>query len=323
MKKIILFIFGLILLVFVITFKLDLSTLGSLIGQKISGPFYLMISLLIISQLLFRSLRFMFLYNNSAFDSRIHFLASCLLSSASFFVALATPNKTGDMLRGLLHKKRMLEITAVTTVEYLLDIGVFFLIPVLGLLLVCSSYSLEIIAGYTVLAVLLLSLFCLFKFLRQKKIFTHWKWYINNKDKIQLGLHYYKESLKNKFSLSLGFLFTCFFHGTYHVIFYMVLHKLGAKTTILETIFSAGVGFLIGSLTFIPMGMGSRDASAYGVLVSLGTNPEIAMSSVIIMRSLSLSLALASGLCYFITVYTGAGLKGVTSKLDWDDNTNR
>ena len=105
-------------------------------------------------------------------------------------------------------------------------------------------------------------------------------------------------------------------------IFYMVLHELGANTTILQTIFSAGVGFFIGSLTFIPMGIGSRDASAYGVLVSLGTNPEIAMSSVIIMRSLSLSLLLVSGLCYFVTVYRGAGLKGVKSKLAWDDNIN-
>ena len=101
----------------------------------------------------------------------------------------------------------------------------------------------------------------------------------------------------------MGIFLSCLLFGFYFIIFYIVLSKLGAHTTFLETSISAGLGVFIGALSFIPMGMGTRDASTCGALVYFGTDYSIALTSIIIMRSLFLSLILVSGFCYFVTIF--------------------
>jgi uncharacterized membrane protein YbhN (UPF0104 family) len=120
--------------------------------------------------------------------------------------------------------------------------------------------------------------------------------------KLQTFKQYFKAGLQSRFILTAGLLFTVLFHGIYYVLFHAVLSQLTGGVAFTDVLFSAGVGMLVGALTFIPMGIGTRDASTYGLLCSLGIDADAAMASVIVMRSLTLWLVLGSSICYFAVI---------------------
>lgn len=302
MKNILLLLVGAALFVVLIVFRPDLPNVIALVSEKISWTFYILIVLLITIQLPLRSLRFKILLDTLVKDSGISLLDSFMLTSASFFIALASPNKSGDMLRGLLHTDQRWEITAISMLEYLFDCLVVLLVPLLGIFMVYGSYSTQIAIGYLGISIGLALVFVIFRYFPVENILSNFHYYRNNKSGIRLLKTYLGKGLRSKYTWFIGVLFTCLFYGLYFLIFYAVLHRLGAQITVLEIIVSAGVGVFVGSLTFIPMGMGTRDASIFGLLLSMGTNSEIAMSSVIIMRSLSIPIICVSGLCYFISI---------------------
>lgn len=163
-------------------------------------------------------------------------------------------------------------------------------------------YYFEIVTVYTLLVCGPAVLYVLFKYLYLKGRLNKVKWYRRNKEKFETLKLYFGKGLRNRFVLLSGFLITCLFYGIYFVIFHAVLHRLGAQTTFLQTLLAAGVGVFLGSVTLIPMGLGSRDVSIYGVLTAFGTDSTLALSSVVIIRSLSLPLLTVSGLCYFLAV---------------------
>ena len=299
--NIILLSVGVLIFVFLIVFKFDLSSFVSTVSGNISWVFYIFISLLIILQLVCRSLRFNLLFNH-IFEGKISLRDSFLLTGASFFVAMATPNKLGDTTRGLFFRAKGVEITAVTMIEYLFDTFVLVGIAFLGLTIVYRQYLGRFIPALAILVIGLAVLFYLIKYGKAEKLADRFNWYRKIRGKIELLKSYFKAGIRSKFVLTTGFIFSCFFIAIYFFIFYLVLHQLGADTSIIDVLLSAGVGMFIGTLTFIPMGMGTRDASTYGLLCSVGTDPQIAISSVIIMRSLYIPLLLVSSLCYFLAI---------------------
>jgi len=269
-----------------------------------------LIFLSIAGQLIFRSLRFKALFENLVDDARISFVNSFLLTSASFFVALATPNKAGDMLRGLFYNSRRWEITAISIIEYLMDCLIVLIIPVVGLVFVYRSYRTEIIIGYAVFILGGAIVAVVLKYLPMDHVLSRVPVLHRYGEGGSLLKTHVGRGLGSTYVWSTGLLFTSLTHGLYFAIFFLVLHKLGAEVSMLETVVTTGAGFMIGALTFVPMGMGTRDASVFGLLLSVGTESEIAMSSVIIMRSLSLSLVFFSGLCYFVSIRRLKGSEG-------------
>ncbi len=215
---------------------------------------------------------------------------------------MATPNKSGDIARGFFVKDHFYEITAISTFEYLIDILVTLLIPLFGLFFVYGSFLDEIKLFYILLGIVSILLFTGYRMLSGKNIIEKSAIYKRYQPKIHQLITPMKTGFSNKNVLFSGVLITLFYHGTYFAVFYLILRNLGAGTTVLETVFAAGVGFIVGSMTFMPMGIGTRDISSYGMLVSLGTDSELAITAVTIMRSLSITLMIISGLCYFNAV---------------------
>jgi uncharacterized membrane protein YbhN (UPF0104 family) len=299
MKTILSLLFGVTLFVTLIWAKFDDISLVSTISQKLSGIFYISIFLLVNCHLVFRATRFMSLFNNS-FENKISFTVSFLLSSASFFIALITPLKVGDTLRGLFLKDQLWKITAITLIEFIYDAIIMIIIPLLGILLLYQTYLAEITTGLAVVTLFLLVAIILYKCF--SFALPGLDYYDKYRDNYLLLKRFLKTIIVGKMSLLFGLLQTCLIFGVYFLLFYATLRKFGAQITFFETVVAGGIGILIGSLSFIPMGVGTRDASAYGILVSLGVNSEMAMSTVVIMRSLSLSLILVSSICYFICV---------------------
>lgn len=292
---------GIVLFIALVLFKLNLTDFAKTVSERLSWTFYSFIFIAVIAQLVFRSIRFRLLFNN-VFEYKMPRLRSFLLASASFFVALATPVKLGDMIRGIFVKGKGMEITAISIIEYLLDVLVVFAVPVFGPIFLYHYYLFDIAAAYFILALVLLVIFILLRYSHIKDFFLKTQLYRKYHEKIAILKLYFKKGIKNKAILSMGLFYTCLSYSVNFTIHYVVLKKLGAGTTFLEIVIAAGTGVLLGSLTFIPMGLGTKDVSIYGVLTALGTDPDLALSSVVIMRSLSLSLVLVSGTCYFLSV---------------------
>lgn len=292
---------GILIFVFLIAFKFDLSSLATTISSKISWGFYIFISLLVVLQMVIRSLRFNLLFNY-VFEDRMSLKDSFLLTGASFFVAMATPNKLGDTARGLFFREKGVEVTAIALIEYLFDTFVIVGIALMGVVFVYRQYLSTFILLLVIAAAGCFGLFCVIKSSRVKTFAERLSWYHKIQDKALVLKGHFTTGIKSKFVLSLGFISSCFFIMVYFLIFYLVLCRLGAAPSVTDVVFSTGVGMLIGALTFIPMGMGTRDISTYGLLQVVGIAPEIAISSVIIMRSLSITLLLVCGLCYFLTL---------------------
>lgn len=300
-KNILLLFIGILIFIFLIAFKFDLSKLASTISDKISWGFYIFISLLIILQLVCRSTRFKLLFNH-VYEDKISFKKSFFLTGASFFVAMATPNKLGDASRGFFFREKGVEVTAITLIEYLFDTLVITAIAFLGVVIIYREYLSKLVLLAVIAIAGLAILFYLVKCDKIKELINRFNWYQKIKAKIELLKLYVKTGVKSKFVLSTAFVFSCSFMAIYCLIFYMVLCRLGSDVSMITILFSTGAGMFIGCLTFIPMGMGTRDLSTYGLLCSVGVDPEIAISSVIIMRSLTISLILVCGFCYFVAV---------------------
>ena len=298
-KKILLILLGIILFVALIFEKFDYSTFVATISTKISWPFYFFISILISFQLVFRALRFSVLFNN-AFKKKIVFSDSYFLTSAIFFIALITPNKIGDTLRGLLYKSQQIEITAISFIEFLLDTLVVVLIPLVGIFLIDDKTLIKTIIGYVIIVLFAMGvvIYLLMFGSRILNINFHQKY----KNKINSFQQYFKKGFDSRISLVVSFFYTALTMLIYFMAFYIVLRKLGGEISYVETLFAASAGLLIGAMSFIPMGIGTRDVTAYAILISNQVVPEIALSAIIIMRSLSMTLILISGLCYFIAI---------------------
>jgi len=299
-KQILMILIGLVVLILLVAYKLDLSAFATIVLERMSWFFYFFISLLIIVQLLLRSIRFRILISGFSGYS-ISFLDSFILTAASNFIALATPNKSGDLLRGLFIKKYRWEVTAVSILEYLFDVFVVITVPAISFCIVFNERITQIAGAYFAAVFVLIVLFYLFKYCNFQVI-RKVKWLGKFNDKVGLLKVHMSDLFKNKFSLFYAMVLSVFSYGCYFIIFYLVLHRLNAHTTFLETIVASGVGVFVGSLTFIPMGLGSRDISSYGMLLSLGTDAELALASVVIMRSLTLSVLVVSCIGYFVSI---------------------
>jgi uncharacterized membrane protein YbhN (UPF0104 family) len=294
---------GVVIITLLLAFKLDLSTFVATVSENISLGFYILISLSITLQLVCRAFRFNLLYNRIQPD-RMSFKNSLLLTGASFLVAMATPNKLGDTSRGLFFREKGVEVTAVTVIEYLFDTFAVVGIALVGTAAVYRRYLAIPVVTMLLLIAGLVGLYYLLErdvLARLPDRFTRLR---NLAGKLQAFKIFFGAGLKSRFVLGAGLLFTGLFHAIYFLLFYAVLSQLKTGVALTDVLFSAGVGMFVGALTFIPMGIGTRDASTYGLLCSVGVDPHAAMASVIIMRSLTVWLILGSAVCYFAAVRT-------------------
>jgi uncharacterized membrane protein YbhN (UPF0104 family) len=277
---------GVVIITLLLAFKLDLSTFVATVSENISLGFYILISLSITLQLVCRAFRFNLLYNRIQPD-RISFKNSLLLTGASLFF-----------------REKGVEVTAVTVIEYLFDTFAVVGIALVGTAAVYRRYLAIPVVTMLLLIAGLVGLYYLLErdvLARLPDRFTRLR---NLAGKLQAFKVFFGAGLKSRFVLGAGLLFTGLFHAVYFLLFYAVLSQLKTGVALTDVLFSAGVGMFVGALTFIPMGIGTRDASTYGLLCSVGVDPHAAMASVIIMRSLTVWLILGSAVCYFAAVRT-------------------
>jgi uncharacterized protein (TIRG00374 family) len=296
-KTTLLLILGCALFVILIPSQAHVHKLISLISNNISWKFFFGVNVLIFFQLIFRTIRFKCLLN-LLFSRQITFLKSFNLTSASYFVALATPNKSGDMIRGALSESNRLETLAISVNEYILDVLLVIFTPLSVFLIDYSLYQKNIITGYVIICLSLVLFLIFIVKVRWDKILIRFSLYQKHREKIKTTIKFFLEFHKNKLAMITGLVLTFFSYALYFIAFYLVLKKLGADITFLQTVVAASCAVFLGAISFVPMGMGTRDASSFALLTLMGVPAEIAASAVVVVRSLSLTLLLTGGLCY-------------------------
>lgn len=310
MRKILLLALGIFLFGMFVFLKLDIHQVSETISTHFTLRFYALLCILILLQPFLRAIRFYLLFNRF-YAQHLRFSRSFLLSTASFFVALCTPNKSGDLVRGLFSADNRSEITFISINEYLMDIILVVAIPGLGLFLGMAEVFHEVVSGYVILgafAAISCLVFIIFsRFRWMQKIFHRFS---GMKNTFATGKEAGLAMMKRPFLVILGLVLTFFVYAVYFLAFYLVFRYMDAGIGFFHTMVAAGVGVFVGSLTFIPMGMGTRDISAYGMFVLFGVDAHTSAAAVLLIRSLSLVLLVSGGICYFIAVLSPQNSKG-------------
>jgi len=214
----------------------------------------------------------------------ISFKESMIQVGSSFFLGSITPSRIGEYSRVLSSKTKKKELTAVFTIEYLSDLIALLVIPLISSMVIL--YKIEMISiVIAILLIVIVSLIILFSmdlpdrlFL---KLFPKRKGFIENKKEVlRLFFRYSKNIRTNIGSIIVG------------IIMYLILYSIGWILLIsfgLDISYSTAVagfsiGQLVGILTFIPLGLGTREASILGLFVALGYSSGSITSSLVIIR---------------------------------------
>ncbi|MEE8401453.1 MAG: lysylphosphatidylglycerol synthase transmembrane domain-containing protein [Candidatus Hydrothermarchaeaceae archaeon] len=297
-RKIQLLIGILILMLYI--WKLDVvGSLGNL-KEKINYP-YLVIAFLMSSSILaVRAVRWAYVARKM--DIALLSLTDSLkYTGASFFVSLLTPGKVGDASRMLFMKDSdKTRVLAGVSTEYLIDVFITILLPLaLSLLFI---YEVELFAGILILFSLLGALIALslskISTERIARIVTG-----KNADMVAKNRDNYIETLKH--GLKFEIVIVCFALSlvmrllTYSAI-YIAFMSIYIEIDVLTLFAGLAMGQLVGVISFIPMGLGSREVGSLGFFVFMGYDPVVMGGALIVARLLTLSPLIASYAFYLM-----------------------
>jgi uncharacterized protein (TIRG00374 family) len=305
MKRYIMLVLGCLILAFFFLIT-DFNKVIVAISEEFSWEKYIVLFVSINLYLILKALRFklLMLY---AYAVKTSYKNVFHLISASFFLALVTPGKVGELSRPFFANKNRLKIGLVTIYEYLLDIFLMLFIPI-ACVLYFDNFSFYMDEFLLVALMFFILFYALYKFksflmsliyylLKKNKKFADEKFQLNDVRKDFFDL------LKKKQVLFTSIIFTIATHFVYFLILFIILKDFGSHIHFWQVIVALSLGILVGVFTFMPFGLGTRDLSTYGFLIFFGVDPLIAATSVIILRSLTISLLLFSGASYFFLSY--------------------
>jgi uncharacterized protein (TIRG00374 family) len=90
--------------------------------------------------------------------------------------------------------------------------------------------------------------------------------------------------------------------GLEALAFYWILQAMGADVSLTLAIFIYAVAMLAGALSFMPGGLGSTEAVMVGLLVSSGVELPDAIAATVLLRLVTLWLAVGLGTVVLIQI---------------------
>jgi len=298
-KKILLFLFGFLVLLIAL-WKVDFINGISQVKNIINWKYIILCAILINSVIIFRAIRWKYMISMLKI-SKISFWQSMKIVGPSFFIASITPSRIGEISKVLLTKDKKKTLAAFG-VEYLGDFLAVLLVPAFFLMIYLQDvkYFLiifsSIILALTVMFFLLKNAFIdrifLLIFPNKKMIIKH------KKELTAIFTSYIKNKKVVLWSLTIGILNYLIFY----LIGYVVIISLGINIDILTVITGLSIAQIIGIITFIPLGIGTREVSALGFFMLNGLNSSMTMNALIILRLLAFLPILFGYLLYLIRI---------------------
>ena len=300
MKKIIYFywIFFVILIATIIYF---FNTFSLEILKQLTPQIAILVLLFILSPIFLSIFNMKLIIKDMGYETSYSKLFYIIRSS--MFVEHTAPLKISIPLRIYLYKKfQKIPITvgtAASTIELLLTLFVPAIISIFAIKAIFTEYNITI-PIVAVLLILLVFFIIIFGF--NVRLFKKPSYKFINK----------LEDIKERFQKSIKKL-SIFTVITFTIITLLIFMfsaiRVGIILSIFDTpqlgiikiLYAYTLAFLIGGLSFIPAGLGVRDASLTFLLIQLSVPAEIAIATTLIERILTMAISIILGV-YSITM---------------------
>jgi len=220
-----------------------------------------------------------------------------------YMVASITPSWLGEVSKVFMtkYKKRCI---AALGIEYLGDFIAILVVPLAFLAIYLKSIkALIIIIIFTLIVILGIFYFYhlrnrfmdkILRFLlpKQEKLISHVK---------EVKEHFSKY-LKNKEAILVSVLLSMASYFIVYVIGYLVFISLGLDIGVFTVITGLSVAQVVGIITFIPLGLGTRELSALGFFTLQGFDYGLVINGLIIIRLLTFIPIIVGYLLYMLNI---------------------
>lgn len=254
---------------------------------------------------------------NSGHKPKISY--SCVSMFLGLFASFLTPGKVGEPVRAYFLKKmnndRMSGTVPLVVIERVVDVAVLVLISLAGTLLFISGAKVVHMHFFEIFAVVMfVVLGVIFVFLNKKVVF-----FVVGKlnDVFRLGIDetiFYSAVAKVKsgsflWSLILATVIVWFFEG---LVLFVSLLSLGLFLSPVVCFAVVSISFLVGTVTFLPGGLGSLEATLLFLLSFFGLSITAVVAGVVLYRAFSYMMFLILGVfsMYFFGVWSGENMSG-------------
>jgi uncharacterized protein (TIRG00374 family) len=283
LKRLILFILGIAIFVYCLL-KFDiLSSIDQLKNVPLTPLLILII--LINFVLLIRAIRWQYLVNNTT-EIKISFFESLKVISSSFFISFATPGRLGEISKTVIMKDiDKKKAFSLTLIEYIMDVLSIFTLPIIFSIFYFYQIKYFIIT-FTIIILIIMGIYLLIKnFDKTIGILIKNREIKESKDIIITNI---KNILKQK-----KVIINCLFlsHLNYFIFYLIAVFTFkitGFNASFLVILAGFSIGHLIGAMSFIPSGLGSRELGATAFFIWQGFSASDVIYSLIIVRIIAL-----------------------------------
>lgn len=252
--------------------------------------------MLSLSIIFFKAVRWQYMLKRLDIEA-LGFWHNFRIIGASFFLGSVTPSRIGEFAKVISTDKKANK-TAAYAVEAICDIFIVILIP--------AIFTVSVIFNYLWLSGFILAFAALvFLPMRLAKsraadklivwLFPKQKNALEHKQNVLNSFHSY---IRNKNVIIITILLSFIMYMALFVSGYLVLKSFDIEVTFLEAIAGLSLGHLIGILSFIPLGLGTREASSTAFFISQGMSGSAVLSAILAFRLLTMIPVAASYVIY-------------------------
>lgn len=311
MRKIILYLLGIIILSFYI-YKLEFV---NTIKECSSGVNYLILggvmSLTILIPII-RAFRWKYVAGKIV-GIKLGFFEAFKLTSISYFISCATPFKIGDFSRTFFHKKNYSSVMAGISIELLFDFIVLLLIPTFFFTMNSALFIV-----YILLIILTFSSFIFFLIKIKLNFLNHLPFllkFLSRFTQIQENLSVsFKKIFKHPDVMVICFAVSAIFYLGCYFCTYLIFQAIGLNIDLFTSLKGLSLSQALGTISMIPMGLGTKELVAVNFFSNYSSRVLVAL---LLSRFLAL-IPLLLG-CYFYMTRAGELSISIKSSQDGID----
>ena len=301
LRKVILFLIGLFVLIIAL-WKFDFVNNFNKVENLINWYVIIICGVIINSVILLRAYRWKYMMAHLKIRE-MSLWESMKIVGPSFFFASITTSRIGEISKVLLTKEKKKTLAAFG-IEYLGDFIAVIVVPAFFLMIYLNNLkSVLLLSGFT-LTVLIIIL--IFHFLKNKVmdkvlsfLFPNQQALLKHKRDIT---KYFDVYIRNRKVMIRSIAIGVINYLVFYIIGYLVFLSLGIKVNFLIAITGLALAQIVGIITFIPLGLGTRELSALGFFMLQGFDSATIINGLIILRLLSFLPILFGYFLYLVKI---------------------